>query len=170
MLSAAILENTFSLADLYERVNIMQHFLEQYFFDATPKQGLRIDLLRALYHENDLETLAHVNAISAWGPEILETYTTSNMYDRIRDLKFAAESCPRIVLDVPVVFTTPLIERIGRWCRANVHPAIMLELRVRPEAVGGCIFSYNNVLHDVSLSYFAKKERAELLKVIHSYA
>lgn len=168
-LPAVVLENTFTLNDVYQRANMLSRFFEKYFFDAHRSEDERTQVFEAEYRGADADTLSHVRATAAWGPEFFNAFSAENMYERIRTLKEAAEILPRLSLDVPVPFSAEHVERIGLWCRTNVQPNVMLELRVRPESVGGCVFVYNNILHDVSLSYFAAKHRAELLSVVRAY-
>lgn len=164
-----ILKNTFSLGDMYTRADLLGRFFEHLFFGAAEREGARAHLIHAYYQSADPETQAHADAIAAWGDDVLNTYTAENLYERVHELKQAAEANSKIVLYVPVRLSTAHIERIGVWCRTNVQPNIILDLKVDPSTVGGCAFAFNNLLHDVSLSYFVKKQRPEMLKILHAY-
>ncbi len=166
---AAVLKNTFSLGDFFRRVDIMQRFFEHFFFEATSLEGDRAQLLRTYYRDGDPETLTHANAVAAWGTDVLDTYTASNLYERVSEFKQTIRACPTLILYVPAHLSRIQIERISTWCRTNIKPTLILDLHIDPRVVGGCAFAYDNVYHDVSLTYFLKKQRAEILKLVRAY-
>lgn len=168
-LPTTVVKNTFSVSDLHRRADILQRFLEYYFFEPGTKNGKRTELIVAYYHDADAETIAHAEAVAAWGDDVLDAYTADNLYERILAFKQSIKSLPKITLYVPVRFTAIQIERIGMWCRKEVQEGIMLDLKIEPGAVGGCAFAYNNTFHDVSFAYFLNKERAKVIDLVRTY-
>jgi len=169
VLSSAILSNTFSMTDLYRRADLLQRFLENAFFEVKALGAKRVPELRAYYRDSDPETAAHAAAIATWGEEKLAEYSAENLYDRIRALKQAVRTLPKLTLYVPVHFAPAQTERIGAWCRSTIAPDIILDLRIDPAAVGGCAFVYNSSFHDVSFTYFSRKSRAALVDMIRRH-
>ncbi|MDB5238005.1 MAG: hypothetical protein JWM46_275 [Candidatus Kaiserbacteria bacterium] len=162
----SVLKNTFCISDLHRRADILQTFLEHFFFGTTPKTGSRAELIVSFYAQGDPETVQHAHAVAAWGDAVLDLYTEKNVYERIKLLKSLAASLPKLTLYIPVHFALSQIERIGEWCRAQVQPDILLDIKIDPEAVGGCAFVYKNTFHDFSFSYFADKQRAAILSLV----
>ncbi|MFA7309713.1 MAG: hypothetical protein WC050_02305 [Candidatus Paceibacterota bacterium] len=169
LLTPDVLKNTFSASDLYRRADILQRFFEHFFFELSSHTGERCDLIRAYYRDSDGETLGHAVAVAAWGAGVLDQFTAENLYERIREFKHAVQSLPKLTLYVPVHFPAAQIERIGRWCRTEIQPDVILDLRIDSGTVGGCAFAYHNAFHDVSFTYFSNKERKTLVDLVHSY-
>jgi hypothetical protein len=169
LLPASIVKNTFSASDLYRRADILQRFLEHFFFEPATSSDTRAHLIGTYYHDSDAETVGHASAVAAWGDEVLDAYSADNLYERIQELKHTVRSFPKLTLYVPVRFSAAQIERIGQWCRTQIQADIMLDLKIDPGAVGGCAFAYNNAFHDVSFSYYSNKERAAIVSLIRSY-
>lgn len=167
-ISAPILKNTYSASDLYRRADMLQHFLEDSFFKTASKSGSRAELITTYYAQSDAETVNHAAAIAAWGSAVLDEYTADNLYERIRTLKLAVKSFPKLTLYVPVRLAAAQIERIGGWCRSQIQPDIMLDLKIDADTVGGCAFAYQNTFHDLSFSYFSHKERAAVLSLVQT--
>jgi peptidoglycan/LPS O-acetylase OafA/YrhL len=69
---------------------------------------------------------------------------------------------PKVTLYIPVHFSIAQIERIGTWFRTQVQADILLDLKIDPDAVGGCAFVYKNTFHDVSFSYFVNQHVHEI--------
>lgn len=168
-LPVAIVKNTYSVASLYRRVDLLQRFLEHFFFEGTSQDGDRAQLFRSYYREVDADMRHHVAAVAAWDGSVFDSFTAQNLYERIQAIKQAAKDLPHLTLYVPVHLTSMQIEPVGVWCRVYVQPDIMLDLRVDPAAVGGCALAYNDAFHDFSFSYFVTKERSALVKLVHDY-
>ena len=166
-----IINNTFTVADLSRRADLLQSFFEHSFFVAEKPAADRVEAFRAYCKGAASGIEPHdVEAITAWGAELFDSLDAKNLYERIRALKQAGESLPRLTLYVPVHFGAQQIERLGSWCRANVRPELMLDIKVDPKTVGGCAFALDSAFHDFSFDYFAQKERSALVKLVHDYA
>lgn len=168
-LSNSILKNTYSLTELYRRLDLLQRFLEHSFFSESADKHASMARLREYYGNADIELRLEVDAIAAWDKSIFDAFTAQNIYQRVEELKRSIEALPRLTLYSPVHLSSADVATIGQWCRAYVNSELMLDLRVDPSTVGGCAFAYNNTFHDISFSYFAEKERAALVKLVHDY-
>lgn len=168
-LPAAVFKNTYSVGDLYHRADLLQRFLEHYFFETHDSHESRIDLLKMYYRDVDPETASHVAAIAAWGSEFADLFSAENVYEKMRAFKASARSYEKLTLYIPVHFGPAQMERIGSWCRAKVAPEVMLDLRIDPTAVGGCAFVYRNTFHDFSFTYFASNVRSKLVDLLRRY-
>jgi hypothetical protein len=173
-LPAIVVKNTYTLSALYKRLDLLQRFLEHYFFGgrkegAPVPQGDRVELLKEFYRDADADLRYHVDAVTAWERSVIDSFTAQNLYERIQGLKEKAKGLPTLTLYVPMHLSSVQLEPIGVWCRAHVEKDIVLDVRIDPASVGGCELAYNNTFHDLSFSYFVAKERPALTKFVHDY-
>lgn len=168
-LPATILKNTYSVTDLYTRLDMLQRFFEHYFFESGEPKGERGKLFSEFYKDADADVRFHVDAVAVWDGTAFESFTEQNLHARMQELKQAIAAVPMLTLYVPAHFTSAQIEPIGIWCRAYVQSNVLLDLHVDPDVVGGCAFVHNNAYHDISFSYFVEKERAALMQLVQKY-
>lgn len=69
----------------------------------------------------------------------------------------AVKELPTLVLYAPVPLARGSVKTIGEWCRREISPRILLELKVDGRMTGGCAFAWEGVFYDFSLSYFIEK-------------
>lgn len=166
-----MLENTYTKADLYRRIDLVQEFLVQSLFTREHHHGSRIKDLR-VWGKSKCENTEETEALSAaaqWGDDVLNSFTPENVYMRIKELKQAIEALPEMVLYVPTVFSAEHVVALGVWCRKHVRARTLLQLIVEPTVIGGCAFVIDNVYHDFSLSYFMQKSHNELIALVRTY-
>ena len=106
---------------------------------------------------------------SAWDESVLESFTAENIYERMNELRCAADALPSLVIYVPVAFSRAEVIRIGTWCRTNIAPSVLLELLVDPAVVGGCALVLQSKRHDLTLRHFAAKHHRELVELVKRY-
>jgi len=165
-----ILQNTFVLADLHRRVDLLQQFLEHSFFTDDPQKKDPVRSIRAYYAEADEDIRQHVEAITAWGPDFFASFNARDLYEKVKEFKQFIELLPRITLYVPVRLAPSRAGSIGSWCRTNIRKDLILDLKVDPAVVGGCAFAYEHAFHDLSLPYFLRQKRDDFAKLVRTYA
>ena len=166
---SAILHNTYTRADFYRRVDFLRELLEHYFFDPVARESGRTHVIRT-YRDGGIEAgQSDREAIIAWGEDTLNMLDAGNMHERIKELKHAAAALPKFVLYVPVHLSPANISMLGIWCREHLRPDILLDVHIDPSTTGGCAFADSSSYHDFSLSYFLRKERPSLMKLIRQY-
>lgn len=163
---SAILENTFTVADARRRLDIAQTFFEHERFGTGSTAG--VDRLREFY-KNAPDTSSDVEAIAAWGEEFFLSLSGGNFYGKLREIKSAIDRLPVVTIYVPIAFTNDLLARLGQWCRKNIRPEILLDVRVNPETIGGCGVAYGSAFQDLSFKHFAEASRPAITKLVHSY-
>lgn len=169
-LPQSILSNTYSVNDAYHRIDMLQRALEHAFFEGGEQRQDRAAMVRAHYEGSDPESRMHAAAIAAWGEGVLDTVASDTLYARIQSLKEAVKASSKLTLYAPVHLTSEHIKWIGEWCRAELQRDMLLDLKVDPSAVGGCTLVYQNTFHDLSFTYFARKQREKLVQLVASYA
>lgn len=161
-----ILSNTFTRTDVGKRLLLLQDFLETVAYGEVSKPGSLSEALQAHYAGS--ERSAEASAVAAWGEETLRFMAEARMHERLRELKEQLTALPELVLYTSTILSSANIASLGSWCRANIDPRILLELRTDPSAIGGCFFVWKNQYHDYSLSYFINKNREKILKNLGS--
>jgi len=164
-----ILRNTFTRADFYRRVDFLREVFERQFFDPNAHEHDLARVVRSFRGDDLAVGLADRDAIVAWGEEVLSSFDRENMQRRMLELKRAADALPKFTLYVPVILSPMHVSSLGAWCRANVQGDVLLDMRVDSSATGGCTFAYGSSLHDFSLSYFIRKERPALMRLVRAY-
>ncbi len=159
-----ILANTYTKVDCSHRLILLQDVLEEFPDTRTPGA-----FVRAVQERYSADDKVAADAIVGWGEAVGEYLAEGEGGERLRELKHHLETLPELVLYVPITLSPASIETIGTWCRAELDPEILLDLKIDREAVGGCLIAWKGVLHDLSLSYFLTqhaRERAALIERI----
>jgi len=165
-----ILANTYTTSDAYKRLLVLEDVLQHTLFEKGGGTTTREQHLYSQY-QSPAERAA-AEAVAAWGTQLFDAFNKENLNADIQALKNSIEELPRMVVYAPVIFEAKHIEEIGSWCRKNIDSRILLDLRIDPQATGGCMFVWHDTLHDFSLRYFLKKRDSEFRKIIadHSVA
>ena len=164
----AMLSNTYTIADAYKRLLLLEDFLQHSLFGNAAESGKSAtQLLKARYLGGKEHEIAE--AVALWGDSTVAYFTADNVHTEMEALKAAFGSLPALTLYAPVYFDQPQIREIGEWCRANIDKRLMIDLRVDPKAAGGCVFVWKNKLHDFSLGYFMRKHSNEFDGIVRSF-
>ncbi len=166
-LLTTILTNTYATKDFAHRVNLLQEFLESFFFQPHEHPNL-IFLLNDFFVKKD-ESRDEFNALNAWSYPFYNQFNAQNLYPLLAHLRQAADNLPVVTLFVP--FSPELYEvpRLGKWFRANVGPTVLMEIKTDPRLLGGCALSWKGIYKDFSMRYYLQKSRTAILKVIGEY-
>lgn len=162
-----VLSNTYSMSDAYRRLLVLEDMLQRLLFkeDQSPSS---VDEILHNQYETQSER-ASGEAVAAWGTPLFDRFSKENLHLEMQTLKSTIEALPRLVLYVPILFDAKHIEEIGKWCRTHIDQRLLLDLRVDPQAAGGCIIVWHDTLHDFSLRYFMQKRKAEFEKILEEH-
>ena len=155
---ASILSNTFTTADAYKRLLVLEDVLQHALYGGDHHSDI-LELLRAR---------ADAKAIAEWGTQVFDSFTKETLAEDMQELKDAIGRLPTLTVYTPVVFEQKHLETIGSWCREHIDTQILLDVRVDPQASGGCMFVWRDTLYDFSLQYFMKQRASEFRAYIAS--
>lgn len=164
-----IISNTFTKQDFYARLAVVEECLEKALFtsetetDTTHRTALITDFARQT-GRGDMAAF-----IEGWGDDVLNSFTASDLYLQMEELKSSVESLPTLVLYAPVLLKNEDMVDVGKWSREQFDPRVMIDLMVDPKALGGCAFVWEGEYYDYSLNYFFNKKEAEIVELIRSY-
>lgn len=156
-----ILANSFTTTDVYKRLLILEDVLKHAIFEDG---GKKVNVIELLKKRGDAS-----EAVAAWGEPFLSLFTKESIQDDIQNFKDAIATLPTLVLYTPVVFERKQIEEIGMWCRTNIDARILLDVRIDPQSLGGCMFVWHDILHDFSLRYFLKRHATEFQNALSAH-
>ena len=162
-----ILANTYTTSDAYKRLLVLEDVLQHSLFE----KGAGTAGVQELLKERSAMSGDHgaTKAVAAWNADFLSRFKKESLNADMQTLKNAVEQLPKLIVYAPVVFDAAQIQMIGTWCRKNIDPKLLLDMRIDPEAGGGCMFVWRDTLHDFSLRYFLKKRRAEFAKIMSAH-
>ncbi|HET8581455.1 MAG TPA: hypothetical protein VFL98_03240 [Candidatus Paceibacterota bacterium] len=150
-LLASLIASAYTLTDAHACIRALADAVERSRFGAAAEDAARAAL--------------------PWGAATMHALAGGeDAHDTLTELARRADALPVLVLYVPAALSAAGVERLGRWCRANIDPSLMLSLHTDPAAAGGCIFAWQDHLHDFSLSYFLAKERDAFSRVLAAHA
>ena len=69
----------------------------------------------------------------------------------------ALEGVPTLTLYVPAPLAPGSVASVARWCRREIDPTLLLDIKIDRAAAGGCLFAWQGVLHDFSFTYFLRQ-------------
>jgi hypothetical protein len=162
-----ILTNTYSTADLRNRLTLLREFLEDYFFTPHEHPNLIFSLNEFFVRKE--ESRDEFNALNAWGYGFYSQFTKENLYPTLDSIEKNGMSLPTVTLFLPfapMLYETP---RLGKWLRSNVNPRALMEVKIDVSLIGGCAVSYKGIYRDYSLKYYLLRSKAAILKVIGEY-
>ncbi|MEK7611421.1 MAG: hypothetical protein AAB486_03575 [Patescibacteria group bacterium] len=162
-----ILTNTYSTADLRNRLTLLREFLEDYFFTPHEHPNL-IFLLNEFFVKKD-ESRDEFNALNAWGYGLYSQFTKENLYPALDSIEKSAADLPTVTLFLPFAPTPYETPRLGKWLRSNVDPRALMEVKIDISLIGGCAVSYKGIYRDYSLKYYLLRSKVAILKAIGDY-
>lgn len=160
-----ILKNTFTKADLYARLGLLQEILERmYFQEAAPSSGeeaFNVALKHLTsYSKSDRE------AVAEWHAHAPDLFTEKKFVSSIETLKKGAEALSEFTLYLPAAPRPEDVAVLGSWCRVHIARQLMLRILIDANVVGGCAFVHKDVLHDFSWNYFARTYNGQLAALL----
>jgi len=159
-----ILSNTFTDSDVYKRLAILQDALEHSLYTTNAKTSLR-DMLAERYVGSDDRT--SLDAIAAWGEAVVSLFHSGDIGKHMDALKKSIAAVPSITLYVAAPMPAAAMNEIGAWCRQNIDPHVLIDLKIDRSSAGGCMLVWKNTLHDFSMRYFLHKHEKELADLLH---
>lgn len=160
-----IQKNTYTVGDVSRRVGILRECLETVLF--SDETGSLTD--GCIAHLQSLKSSPDVDAVIAWGAEVYESFSQSTVSEKIIALQKMVEELPVLTLYLPVPFKDAELAVVGKWCRENCDPHIVLDVRIEPEVVGGCGFVWNDVYHEFSLKSRMREQRGVVTEALTAY-
>jgi len=158
-----ILLKTYTKADYLRRLTFIREFLESRFFKNY--QGSFSDfLLKSAVPSHDREAMSNLDE------HFFNLWTRENLYPLIVSLSESLKSLPSLTLYLAVLIEDHLIDELGLWFRKNLHPDLIMEVRLNPHLLAGAAFVWNNHYHDLSLRNFFKLKEDIINKIISEYA
>lgn len=159
-----VLSNTYSTADAYKRLLLLEDFLQHTLYENREEGVDFKSALLATYQGRSEHSIAE--AVAAWGAPVIESFSKENVQAGMQTMKRCIEELPKLILYTSVILEQKHVEAICVWCRKNIDPHVLLDMRLDTEAAGGCVLVWRNKLHDFSLRYFIKKHEDELSKLL----
>lgn len=163
-----ILANTYTEIDAARRLLLLHDFADHISYGTTT--GSAADyagMLMERYRDSVDQVTAE--AVAAWGPEVIALCAGSSGSATLASLKAAIDSLPEMTLYVPVMLAPTDIASIGEWCRAQVHPQVLLTMRIDSSVIGGCAVVWNDAYWDFSIEYFMEKYKAEFTGILDEF-
>lgn len=156
----AIIQTTFNKMVAYRRLRLLREYLQQQFFLSEKNESIE-DFLAKKGQLPEETTV-----IKLWFDQFNNQLNPSNYYKILNNIIKDINNLPTITIYIPFALPPREAEKLGRWLRENVHPQVMLELRLDPTVIGGCALAWQGRYKDYSLRRLFKKRRGEILEII----
>ncbi len=159
-----ILRNTYTTDDLSVRIVAMRKYYDAVLYKKK-KAGAEIGL-RDVAQDVDDDSM---EAISEWLRDFEKAALQPIIvYEALDTVEEEIVGLPTVTVYVPIRFSKIHVKRFGEWFRSNVQPNIMLNIRIDSSTAGGCSFVWQNVYHDFSFRYYARKEHEQIVSAFNS--
>ena len=159
-----ILKSTYTTADFRRRTALMRQYFEKKFYSQNNLYSLADFYKEVEVEEHDKHFLGSL------GDSTFSGITKENMYAHFSELDKLLKSAPTLILYTALRMPPDQIERLGSWLRTNMPENSLADVKLDGAAFGGCLFVWNGFMSDYSLRYHLMKHKAEVVKVIGSYA
>lgn len=157
----------YTTEDAHTVLELIKEFLEFFFFSEHVEVS-HSEIVKTFIKKKNVSD-AEADMLKALPAQFWETITRENMYEQIDTFAKTFNSLPRIVLYVPTKLPYGEVKKVGQWMHLNVAKDLLMDIKVDPEAVGGCKLAWKGVYHDFSLRYFIKKHKRELVSMMREY-
>ena len=157
----------YTTEDAHTVLELIKEFLEFFFFSEHVEVS-HTEIVKTFIKKKNISD-AEADMLKALPAQFWETITRENMYEQIDIFAKTFNSLPRIVLYVPTKLPYGEVKKVGQWMHLNVAKDLLMDIKVDPEAIGGCKLAWKGVYHDFSLRYFIKKHKRELVSMMREY-
>lgn len=166
---ATMCQNTYTLEDMHRRLGVLHQCLEAILFHGTAPLDPVARREAGLQFAETITTRDEVEAIRAWGSDVWGTFSTEHLADQIHSYEAVVAALPSFTLYVPVALTPAATAMLGTWCRRELNPSLMLEIKVDAAVTGGCAFVHNSQYHDYSLHRAVTSQAGAITNLLSSY-
>lgn len=143
-----VLAHTYTVARVEQRLGVLRHVLERLVFqpDAGETPAKRYhDILEDYADPVDQALLRDL------GTDWLEHMDEGVLQVGLKAATARIDALPTRTVYVPTTFDVAAEELLGRWCRDEWQPELLLQLEVDPHVIGGCGFIANDIYTEHSL-------------------
>lgn len=83
-------------------------------------------------------------------------------------LEAAQSSAPQVHLAFSTDPSAAFVAKIVEWLRANIHPALLVQVGIQPNLAAGCVLRTTNKQFDMSLKQHFAKARPTLIEELEA--
>jgi hypothetical protein len=166
---ATMCQNTYTVEDMHRRLGVFHQCLESILFHGTTSFDVHERMEAGLQFAATIASADDVGAIRAWGPAVWGTFSAEHLAQQIHSYEEVVAALPTFMLYVPVSLTPSATATLGSWCRTQLNPSLMLEIKVDAAVTGGCAFVHNSLYHDYSLHRAITSQAGMVTKLLSSY-
>ena len=147
------LANTYSTQQIRKRLQALKTALASRFFGGTEESIL-------LEEKNWLETLPQ---------SFFQQFSESKMNDQLAQLEKELQGLATIIIYIAFEISEAEINALGVWIKKNIHPQRIFEIKIDPNVIGGCAFSWKGLYKDYSLRSKIELHREDILTDIKNF-
>lgn len=148
---SSILANTYTLSRLNHRLHILKDYLlsQLFSFGNQPKS--------AELAEEDLAWLRSL------GHDFYQQFNKNNVYEVFAGMEGEKKNIPTLIMYLTFEPSEAQIQELGSYARGNFFPNIIIETKLNPELIGGCVLIWKGVLQDYSIREKINQKREVIL-------
>jgi F0F1-type ATP synthase delta subunit len=147
-----ILETTFTIHDLRQKIRILKNFVGHSLFASQ----MPLD--------------PEVNNFTSWledlGSEFLAQFNQSNYSTLFGEMEKKVESLPNLVIYFAIETTSGQLNSVGKWLRESYGSNFIFDPKYDPSLIAGCAFVWKGVYKDYSLKAKINENHQQILEVI----
>ncbi len=163
-LFTTILYSTATLTDAHHRLGLIRRFVEDTLFQIPQVKPAVVAFETYLA---EAEIPSHTIAqFRPWAEAWLGKISADSFHEHDERVLERIASSPKILIIVPIAFSSAVWEDVGSWVRAHTSPDTFIDVLIDQATVGGCRLVRNGRYADFSFRYFIQQHARELREVI----
>lgn len=161
----ALCDHTFTVQAMRRRIGLLHECVELVLFnnEVADKAAAIKSAIEQRAEDSD------VSALMSLGDGVFSNLTTTTFQKEISALHATVDTLPVMVLYVAVVLPEVELADMAHWCRRECAPALLFDIQIDPQVVGGCAFVWNDTYHDFSFRSQNLKHPGLITKRLNTY-
>lgn len=147
---SSILSGTYTLSKLNHRLHILKNYLLSQLFTKDSKESTEVI-------EEDLAWLKSLSQ------DFYKQFSKDNIYDIFEKIEMQLKNIPTLIMYLTFEPTDSQSQELGRYVRESFLANIILETKLNPELIGGCVLIWKGVLRDYSIREKINQKREVIL-------
>lgn len=150
---AKILEQSFSIHELRQRIRVLKSYLAKKFY-GSDNQSL------------DNETAGQINWLYSLGDQFYQQFNPMNFSQIFEQIESKIESLPTLIIYFAFELTPEQSQEVGNYLRKRYGPYFVFDSKHDPSLIAGCALVWKGVYKDYSLRAKIAENHDAILEVI----
>lgn len=167
--STLIITDSDTAMSASKKIRLIKQYLEGFFFNERYQRNSEI-LTAEIIEMNSLTEEKEQEFVRNIKTSYFPFFDQKSFYDVLSGVKNAVFKCPRLSIYTSTHLDSEAKKKISLWCRKNISPTILLEIKYTLSITAGCGILWQMKYHEVSFESIFQEKRADINSLLTTHA